>query len=75
MKRLADAGIAGLGFGSGSRHDKAPKAMIDTAEQLGFPLFEVPYPVPFIAITEAVFTRLPAEQYDCCSARSTRSTS
>jgi purine catabolism regulator len=27
-------------------------------------LFEVPYPVPFIAITEAVFTRAIAEQYD-----------
>jgi PucR family transcriptional regulator, purine catabolism regulatory protein len=27
-------------------------------------LFEVPYPVPFIAITEAVFTRIVAEQYD-----------
>ena len=29
-----------------------------------FPVFEVPYPVPFIAITEAVFTRILAEQYD-----------
>jgi purine catabolism regulator len=27
-------------------------------------VFEVPYPTPFIAITEAVFTRIVAEQYD-----------
>jgi purine catabolism regulator len=64
VKRLADAGLAGLGFGLGFSHDRVPRAVITTAEQLGFPVFEVPYPVPFIAITEAVFTRLVAEQYD-----------
>jgi DNA-binding PucR family transcriptional regulator len=64
VKRLADAGLAGLGFGLGFSHDRVPRAVISSAEQLGFPVFEVPYPVPFIAITEAVFTRLVAEQYD-----------
>jgi purine catabolism regulator len=34
------------------------------AEACEFPLFEVPYPTPFIAITEAVFTRILAEQYE-----------
>jgi len=64
VRRLADAGLAGLGFGLGFSHDRVPRAVITSAEQLGFPVFEVPYPVPFIAITEAVFTRLVAEQYD-----------
>ena len=32
-----------------------------------FPVFEVPYDLPFIAITEAVFTKLVAEQYDLLS--------
>lgn len=64
VKRLAEAGLAGLGFGLGFAHDRVPKAVISAGEQLGFPVFEVPYPVPFIAITEAVFTRLVAEQYD-----------
>ena len=41
-----------------------PRALVDAAEQAAFPVFEVPYPVPFIAITEAVFTRILAEQYD-----------
>ena len=58
--RASPASGSGLGFG----HDKTPKAMITEATKHGFPLFEVPYPVPFIAITEAVFTRLLAEQYD-----------
>ena len=64
VHRLADAGLAGLGFGSGFSHRRVPKALITAAELAGFPLFEVPYPVPFIAITEAVFTRLLAEQYE-----------
>ena len=64
VKRLADAGLAGLGFGLGFSHDKVPRALVTAADQVAFPVFEVPYPVPFIAITEAVFTRILAEQYD-----------
>jgi purine catabolism regulator len=64
VKRLADAGLTGLGFGLGFTHDKTPRSLITAASQVGFPLFEVPYPVPFIAITEAIFTRIVAEQYD-----------
>jgi purine catabolism regulator len=64
VRRLAGAGLAGLGFGLGFAYERVPRAVTTTAEQLGFPVFEVPYPVPFIAITEAVFTRLLAEQYD-----------
>jgi purine catabolism regulator len=64
VRRLIEAGVAGLGFGLGFGHDKTPRAMVTEAEKHGFPLFEVPYPVPFIAITEAVFTRLAAEQYE-----------
>jgi purine catabolism regulator len=64
VKRLADAGVVGLGFGLGFTHEKTPKALVTAAETAGVPLFEVPYPVPFIAITEAIFTRVLAEQYD-----------
>jgi len=64
VKRLATAGAAGLGFGLGFSHEKTPKALVTAAEAADLPLFEVPYPVPFIAITEAVFTRVMAEQYD-----------
>jgi purine catabolism regulator len=64
VRRLVDAGVAGLGFGLGFGHDVVPKAIVTEARARSFPVFEVPYPVPFIAITEAVFTRLGAEQYD-----------
>jgi purine catabolism regulator len=37
--------------------------MAAAAEERDFPLFEVPYDVPFIAITEKAFTRLVNEQY------------
>src|SRR5205814_4911857 len=36
----------------------------DEASALGFPVFEVPYDLPFIAITEKAFTRLVNEQYE-----------
>jgi DNA-binding PucR family transcriptional regulator len=64
LERLAAAGLAGLGFGVGFSFDQVPKAMAQAANRLGFPVFEVPYPVPFIAITEAVYTRVGAEQFD-----------
>ena len=64
VRRLVDAGVAGLGFGVGFGHARTPRALVTEAEKLGFPVFEIPYDVPFIAITEAVFTRLLAEQYD-----------
>jgi len=64
VKRLATVGAAGLGFGLGFGHERTPKALVNAADAAGLPLFEVPYPVPFIAITEAVFTRIVAEQYE-----------
>jgi PucR family transcriptional regulator, purine catabolism regulatory protein len=64
VERLSSAGLAGLGFGVGFSFAKVPKAVAEGADRLGFPVFEVPYPVPFIAITEAVFTRLASEQVD-----------
>src|SRR4051812_44259876 len=67
IRKLADAGVAGLGLGTGFDHAKLPKAMLSEAEAGGFPLFEVPYETPFIAITEAAFSRLVNEQYDVLS--------
>ncbi|HEU4599561.1 MAG TPA: PucR family transcriptional regulator ligand-binding domain-containing protein, partial [Solirubrobacterales bacterium] len=64
VRILADRNLAGLGFGTGFSHKKLPKALVDEAEKREFPLFEVPYSVPFIAITEKAFTRLVNEQYE-----------
>src|SRR5262245_27304433 len=60
---LADHGLAGLGLGTGFRHAKVPKAMVQAAREREFALFEVPYELPFIALTELAFTRLVNEQY------------
>ena len=64
VRRLADHNLAGLGFGTGFNHAKMPKALVDEAEKRDFPLFEVPYSTPFIAITEKAFARLVNEQYE-----------
>jgi purine catabolism regulator len=67
IRLLAEADVAGLGFGTGFDHAKIPKAVLTEAEAGGFPVFEVPYETPFIAITEAAFSRLVNEQYDVLS--------
>ena len=64
VRLLADRNLAGLGFGTGFSHKKLPKALVAEAEKRDFPLFEVPYSTPFIAITEKAFARLVNEQYE-----------
>ena len=64
LQRLVDHDIAALGFGTGFRHRKVPAALVKAAQDRGFPLFEVPYELPFIAITERVFAQLVEERYD-----------
>ena len=63
LKLLIDHNLSGLGFGTGFSFDKVPPALVRVAEEYGFPLFEVPYHVPFIAITEAVASKIVNEQY------------
>jgi purine catabolism regulator len=63
IKRLIDHNISGLGFGTGFSYDKVPPALVSVAREYDFPLFEVPYHVPFIAITEAVASKIVNEQY------------
>jgi purine catabolism regulator len=60
---LADHQCAGLGFGIGFGHEQVPAALVEAAREREFPVFEVPYELPFIAITEAAFSKLVNEQY------------
>jgi purine catabolism regulator len=64
IDRLADHEIAGLGFGVGFAHRRLPAALLTAARKRGFPLFEVPYELPFIAITERAFAQLLDERYE-----------
>ena len=63
VDRLADHQLAGLGFGTAIGHASVPEALLARAAERGFPVFEVSYEIPFIAITEAAFTHLVNEQY------------
>jgi purine catabolism regulator len=64
VRRLAEHHLAGVGFGTGFGHSELPEAVVAEAAELEFPLFEVPYEMPFIAVTEKAFGRLVNEQYE-----------
>ncbi len=64
IERLADHEIAGLGFGTGFTHKRIPTALVTAARKRSFPVFEVPYELPFIAITERAFAQLVNERYE-----------
>jgi purine catabolism regulator len=63
VARLSDHQLAGLGFGTGFAHPEVPAPILELAAEREFPVFEVPYELPFIAVTEAAFTQLVNEQY------------
>jgi PucR family transcriptional regulator, purine catabolism regulatory protein len=64
IQRLAEHKIGGLGLGTGFAHKRLPPALVAQAKESSFPLFEVPYELPFIAITERVFAQLLDERYE-----------
>jgi purine catabolism regulator len=63
LHRIVDHKLAGLGVGvEVGGLDAVPEAMAAEAEKLGFPIFEVPYQLPFIALTEKAFTAIVNDQ-------------
>src|SRR4051794_38475245 len=64
VERLSAHHVAGVGFGTGFDHPKLPKGLRDAAREAGLPLFEVPYELPFIAITEKAFAAIVNRQYE-----------
>ena len=62
VRRLSGHGIAGLGIGLGFGFAAIPPAIVEEADRLGFPIVAVPYEVPFVAITKAVYRELANEQ-------------
>lgn len=61
--RLAEAGVAGLGFGTGLGHDEVPDELVAAADAVGLPVLEVPHETPFIALSKAVSRALAADEY------------
>lgn len=64
VRRLAAAGLAGLGFGVGFDFECVPRAMAAAADRLGFPVLTIPYELPFIAVTKVGFSHLASEQLE-----------
>jgi PucR family transcriptional regulator, purine catabolism regulatory protein len=65
VRRLSGHGLSGLGIGLGlSVPSEVPPAVVDEANKLGFPVFTVPFDVPFIAISKAVATQLANEELE-----------
>lgn len=64
VERLADAGVVGLGIGLGLTHASVPGGVVAAAEEHGLPVFAVPRPTPFIAISKMVSSALAADQYE-----------
>jgi PucR family transcriptional regulator, purine catabolism regulatory protein len=68
VKRLAGAGVVGLGFAVGVNYDDVPEALVEAARQEGLPLLEVPRRTPFLAISKAVSAAIAADQYRAVTA-------
>ncbi|BCI53669.1 putative regulatory protein [Mycolicibacterium litorale] len=67
LSELDAAGVraVGLGLGADLPHQHAPDRLVTAADEIGIPLLTVPDPVPFIAVTKAVFAaRARAERQD-----------
>ncbi|MFD5653808.1 PucR family transcriptional regulator [Streptomyces sp. NPDC127039] len=68
VKRLAGAGVVGLGFAVGVNYDDIPEALVEAARREGLPLLEVPRRTPFLAISKAVSAAIAADQYRAVTA-------
>ncbi|CUW31436.1 MULTISPECIES: PucR family transcriptional regulator [Streptomyces] len=68
VRRLAGAGVVGLGFAVGVNYEETPKALIDACAEEGLPLLEVPRRTPFLAISKAVSAAIAADQYRAVTA-------
>src|SRR5262245_45978227 len=67
LAELDAAGVqaVGLGLGADLPHQQAPARLVTPADEIGMPLLTVPDPVPFIAVTKAVFAyRARAERQE-----------
>ncbi len=61
VSKLIEAGVCALGFAINFGHERIPEGLVDACEDLGLPLFRVPYSTPFIAISQTA-ARLINEQ-------------
>ncbi len=63
VRHVHASGALAIGFATGLSHERVPAAFLDQADELGLPVFRVPYETPFIAIGKIVADSLSAEHY------------
>ncbi|MEV0373448.1 PucR family transcriptional regulator [Streptomyces sp. NPDC050636] len=68
VRRVAEAGVVGLGFAVGVNYEEVPEALVEAARQADLPLLGVPRRTPFIAISKAVSAAVAADQYRAVTA-------
>ncbi|MFE0380052.1 PucR family transcriptional regulator [Streptomyces inhibens] len=68
VRRVAEAGVVGLGFAVGVNYEDIPDALVAAAREQGLPLLGVPRRTPFIAISKAVSAAVAADQYRAVTA-------
>ncbi|MFE5718911.1 PucR family transcriptional regulator [Streptomyces erythrochromogenes] len=68
VRRLAAAGVVGIGFAIGVNYEAVPDALVEAARTEDMPLLEVPRRTPFLAISKAVSAALAADQYRAVTA-------
>ncbi|MGX5653373.1 PucR family transcriptional regulator [Geodermatophilus nigrescens] len=71
VRRLAGAGVVGLGLGTGLTHAQVPPQLLAAADEHGLAVLEVPRQTPFIALSRAVSSALAAEEYAAVTRTST----
>ncbi|MFJ9214336.1 PucR family transcriptional regulator [Streptomyces sp. L-9-10] len=63
VRRLAERGIAALVVELGSRFDRLPATIVETARAAGLPLVQLHREVPFVSVTEEVHTEIVNGHY------------
>ena len=63
IPNLARRGLAGMVLSVGLHLDRASESMVAAANQLNFPIIELPPDVPFVEITRTVLTQIVNQQY------------
>ncbi|MFE4177370.1 PucR family transcriptional regulator [Streptomyces sp. NPDC056909] len=63
VRKLADRGIAALVVELGSRFERLPTALVDTARAAGLPVVQLHREVPFVSVTEEVHTEIVNGHY------------
>jgi len=61
---LVQRGVVGMVVGVGRYFHDIPEVMIECANELAFPIIELPWEVPFIEVTRAICENIVRERYE-----------